>query len=933
MSEVDRGKDRLEYVISFALYLLISISYNLISNRGALFGLKGGDAFLQSFPLKMYQSIEGIKSLFLWLPEQFLGIPFLGLLHPGLLYPFNLLYAIFDPYLSFTISDLIHPALTGLFTFMCGKIYGLRFLPAFLSGACFAFSGFVMAHRGHTSMVHAVTYFPLLVYLYERLKREQKAKWSILAGIVTGLQILAGHMQIVVYSYVFLLIFTAYNVTSVPKGTRVKFLSLSLFPALLGAILSLPQLYSTFELSRYSFKITGDYNYFTEYSFPPFMIFQLILPFIYGGGYGRDYWGALNLTEMAGFIGVFPLVTGLWALVRLWGKESTVRFLGLVLIICFFLALGRFNPFYKLLYYVPVYNLFRCSARHWMEIDFALSILFGFGLNYLLFDPEGSKKRKEIMIGLGLALLITYTLVLVGRSFSVSLAISDAGRALIRRTFSFNNKAILIPSGFIVAYTLVWFLYMKLADTKRRLAGLVLVGIVGLSLAEFFSFGVYHEPNVGKDGVQRYLKDPALTFLRDKAKFERCLFVRENADHVIPLYTLVHRVSMLNGYEPFVPLSVFELLEIGANGISGNYSGLLFGNLLLSSLNARYVAVHRSSLEKYKGIEDLALLPGTPEMAEYHLGRWELFGAEELEDGSILLKSRDGKRVSQIEQTLKIKPGTTYLLSFEVRSPTADPVVLDLFGGPSYDSGEQELIYRGPSVNGEYTMAARLINSGPKVPENVKIRVFTYSPHPVYVRNVKLAEVRGIPAIGENGKFAGGRAYKKVYETQEWVIYENKNCLPRAFCVSRLEKFRGIADLKRRFDSFSLDPSKVAFVDDTDFERLGGKAFTRGTVEIESYDSNRIVIRCRIDSAEGFLVLSDFFYPGWKAFIDGKETKIYRVNGLLRGIVVDAGSHQVEFKYEPSSLKYLLWLSLACFFLCAGYSVFEFHKGTGPKEL
>ena len=52
----------------------------------------------------------------------------------------------------------------------------------------------------------------------------------------------------------------------------------------------------------------------------------------------------------------------------------------------------------------------------------------------------------------------------------------------------------------------------------------------------------------------------------------------------------------------------------------------------------------------------------------------------------------------------------------------------------------------------------------------------------------------------------------------------------------------------------------------------------------------------------GFLVLTDQYFPGWKAFVDGKETSIYKVDGLLRGVVVPEGRHMVEFKYRPEKV-------------------------------
>jgi uncharacterized membrane protein YfhO len=50
------------------------------------------------------------------------------------------------------------------------------------------------------------------------------------------------------------------------------------------------------------------------------------------------------------------------------------------------------------------------------------------------------------------------------------------------------------------------------------------------------------------------------------------------------------------------------------------------------------------------------------------------------------------------------------------------------------------------------------------------------------------------------------------------------------------------------------------------------------------------------------LILSDHYYPGWTAMIDGVQAPIFRANGIFRAVYLPKGSHLVQFDYLPQSL-------------------------------
>jgi hypothetical protein len=73
-------------------------------------------------------------------------------------------------------------------------------------------------------------------------------------------------------------------------------------------------------------------------------------------------------------------------------------------------------------------------------------------------------------------------------------------------------------------------------------------------------------------------------------------------------------------------------------------------------------------------------------------------------------------------------------------------------------------------------------------------------------------------------------------------------------------------------------------------------------VEFISESNNRLRLFVKAPETT-FLVLNDSYSPGWKALVDGKKTKIYRADYTFRAIPLNAGTHRVEFVYDPLSFK------------------------------
>ncbi|MCX7797071.1 MAG: YfhO family protein [Melioribacter sp.] len=136
-----------------------------------------------------------------------------------------------------------------------------------------------------------------------------------------------------------------------------------------------------------------------------------------------------------------------------------------------------------------------------------------------------------------------------------------------------------------------------------------------------------------------------------------------------------------------------------------------------------------------------------------------------------------------------------------------------------------------------------------------------------------------------------------IHQSANNYVYKNINALPRVYFVDSvtvktpLEILHAIKD-----DSFN--PKKLAFVEKKDFNIE--KTDTNSYSEIVSYKDEQVIVRTS-SKKNHFLFFGTTYLPGWKAFIDGTQTKIYRTNHGFQGIVVPAGEHKIEFKYEPKA--------------------------------
>lgn len=148
--------------------------------------------------------------------------------------------------------------------------------------------------------------------------------------------------------------------------------------------------------------------------------------------------------------------------------------------------------------------------------------------------------------------------------------------------------------------------------------------------------------------------------------------------------------------------------------------------------------------------------------------------------------------------------------------------------------------------------------------------------------------------------------FKKIYDN-EIKIYENPFVLPRAFMVTNVEYVETYYEAQEKLKTLSLGELKNKVFLENNGEKITqknikiGNSNNKQNAEIIYYSPQKIVININAGSPR-FLILTDAYHDGWQATADGKPIKIYRANGLFRGVFVKPNIKQIIFEYRPLNL-------------------------------
>ena len=139
--------------------------------------------------------------------------------------------------------------------------------------------------------------------------------------------------------------------------------------------------------------------------------------------------------------------------------------------------------------------------------------------------------------------------------------------------------------------------------------------------------------------------------------------------------------------------------------------------------------------------------------------------------------------------------------------------------------------------------------------------------------------------------------------------------------------YRVSADPDRTADPSTIDFVNTTIVEDVTGINVSGKLAgqVEHSVRQEFYGFSQL--KYNVNTAEaGVLVLAEYWFPNWKAYLDGKKVDVLKANHFTRGVLIPPGSHEVVFKYQSSYYQAGKWISLLTLLLIIGFFGWEFYQ-------
>lgn len=846
------------------------------------------DLILENYAWKRFivQSIKA-RQLPLWNPYLFAGSPFLATGQHSALYPLSVVFYALPVWRAYGLFTVIQLGLAGVFMFVLARVLGISRLGATIAGITFELSGFFLVSAVHPMIIAAAAWLPLILAAIELIVRQRPflgrpatIPWVTIGALALGCSVLAGHAEVLYFSLLVSAFYTIWRLgrellisESLDLQTLARRAGWVLVMVLLGLGLGAIQLMPLAEMVNGSFREgRASLSQVRGWAYPVRRLLTFLVPNFFGNPAHHTY---LDLFAGQAVRSPEPID---------WGIKNYVEggaYLGLLPLFLGVLAvLAEFtNPRIRL----PRASLFR---KLWIRAC-------------------GVFRHPHIPLFLVLAL------------FSLACIFGTP------------------------LYALVYALpYLSQSHSPFRW-----VFPLTLSVAVLAGFGV--------DVLRRSRRDPDAAWRGDAPE--------SRSSTVSKLECQVP--------SPDSPIPIIRLLFLNTTpSLISFLAALAFwsGVLMTAGLLASRLFFARLEPIISRIFSSLALadtvFSDSRAFYSYEF-RWLLLAGLLLTATGIVL--RVSRCPIYLPRRMKRRPVwevlAVGLLSLDLFSfgwgfhPAVDPALLehvppvvkflkqdtglwrittfDPHGRKTFDANVgwfydlQDIRGYDSLFTAQYRDYMRLIDEQDELLFN-RIAPLRHWP----ALDSPMLDMLNVKYVLTEERLDDSPKYRLAYEDESLRVYENLGAMPRAYLMSYACTTVSKDPLTTMQE---IDPRQTVIVRlqdlPTPLAASEEASCTPSPTQLISYNMPNEVFMDVETEERSWLVLTDSYFPGWKAFIrplggeeaDETQLKVVKVAGNFRGVVLDAGAWTVRFKYSPDSVKIGAFVSfltgIVCLFLAGAW--------------
>jgi hypothetical protein len=873
-------------------------------------------AYLAGTDLYDYYLPIFLSPITIWSTFELAGLPAMADSQNAAFYPLNLLFGhVFSSWTGYIVSAYVLAAsLTYAYVYNRTK----SVLAAAVAGLAYGMSEAMLERLEHLTIVHTIAWLPLIALALDRLNGRWHPGWVAAGAFAVGNCLLAGHTQPAIYIVYACGLYALCGGVAARARPGYYAAVFALFAAggLLAAVSAVP----LYEASREAVRQTVSFGQFVSHSNTPVQMLSFFVPAI-------EHEGREAPTYVGLAIVVFALVS-----LRDWRRHWPIAFWSIVAVVSLLAGAGESTPVAGWLHDVPLYDRFRVIARHLVLAAFALAALAGFGIAAVR-TRAASLRVVAVAAAVVVAALLLTVIAIRWSPDAIPLAPpSETGWSSRLPGNTVGAQLVLGVATFVIC--------IVFAGTRTRVAGpaLVLLVLVDLTTAQPYAvrWSGLQAPVVPPEALQPSVHARALRGLLEPEQQRLLAPAGVTVDPVVPgAFARLWRVPVAGAYGAIQTQRYAELAAMGTTG-AVDARVLAHHDTALDLLSIRYLVMARdefggSTSFRKRGIEwaaarlDVPVGPEEcgqqhPRMSTYalpphvavkHLALVTALRCSEgvvqgTPIGTVSIVGANGER-----HDAPLRAGIeTAELSLAIpdigRRARHQPA--DVFESHEGGHGYLTRVDLPRAVSGA-RLEFRLHGTGGWLQiHRISVLDEAGRSTPVGRPDVFLldADRWRLARTFSTARTSDRQRDDDSPDERAIVVFENRRARPRAWLASEVvplaERAMAMAVHHSLLpDGRTFDAARMALVDAGD-EPAATFSADGAIVRTQSVAAGRIRVMVSSNGG-GFLVLSESYYPGWRASIGGRQLPVRRTNLSLQGVTVPPGRHVVTFEFDSLTLR------------------------------